>query len=360
MHPRSSTAVDFCGARETWIADLAPSPPPSTCRVFVDLSEIFARTADELLPPPVFPTFDLKIPVGQLAPSLPFTDPLIPDMHPTPYLFGLHRLSHQRENQLLAIRLFHAHQVSVARKLYDAEVERVEEEYESATKGVVERLLEGVEERRKRLTDEKEGEGVSLGEFLLANAYWIRGRIAKLTPFLPPSLRTPDSFFDPQSRAHGTRRLRGGGPNRFQSTRPNISNNPSTDSITPSPAFDTFAASSLLGLNGIADPFNLAASLLPSSTGGPLLTSLSGVGPTASILAGGMGKRKPGPRTQPGLPPAHFLVQSGSYSQFGKSLPGISSLRGDEIDGDLGEVRRKRPRTAAGSGGSRRRANGGE
>ena len=132
----------------------------------MDLSEIFARTADELLPPPVFPTFDLKIPVGQLAPSLPFTDPLIPDMHPTPYLFGLHRLSHQRENNLLAIRLFHAHQVSVARKLYEAEVERIEDEYEGATKGVVERLLEGVEDRRRRLTDEKEGEGVSLGAFL--------------------------------------------------------------------------------------------------------------------------------------------------------------------------------------------------
>ena len=146
----------------------------------MDLSEIFARTADELLPPPVFPTFDLKIPVGQLAPSLPFTDPLIPDMHPTPYLFGLHRLSHQRENNLLAIRLFHAHQVSVARKLYEAEVERIEDEYEGATKGVVERLLEGVEDRRRRLTDEKEGEGVSLGAFLHPFHYfaWIRGELA--------------------------------------------------------------------------------------------------------------------------------------------------------------------------------------
>jgi hypothetical protein len=135
------------------------------CRVFHDLSEIFARTADELLPPPVFPTFDLSIPVGQLPPSLPFTDPVIPDMHPTPYLFALHRVSLQRANQLLAIRLFHTHQVTVARKLFEAEVERIEDEYEGATKGVVERLLEGVEERRKRLNEEKEGEGVSLGAF---------------------------------------------------------------------------------------------------------------------------------------------------------------------------------------------------
>jgi hypothetical protein len=50
--------------------------------------------------------------------------------------------------------------------LYEAEVERIEDEYESATKGVVERLLEGVEDRRRKLMEEKEGEGVSLGELL--------------------------------------------------------------------------------------------------------------------------------------------------------------------------------------------------
>lgn len=85
-------------------------------------------------------------------------------MHPTPYLFALHRLSHERANTLLAVRLFHAHQTAVARRMYDAEVERIEDEYEGATKGVVERLLEGVEERRRRLVEEKDGEGVSLGE----------------------------------------------------------------------------------------------------------------------------------------------------------------------------------------------------
>lgn len=156
-HAISSACTHFCDPR-----------PAITYRVFHDLSEIFARTADELLPPPVFPTFDLSIPVGQLPPSLPFTDPVIPDMHPTPYLFSLHRLSLQRSNNLLAIRLFHMHQVAVARRLCEAERERVEEEYENAAKGVVERLLEGVEERRRRLTEEKEGDGVSLGEFRLS------------------------------------------------------------------------------------------------------------------------------------------------------------------------------------------------
>ena len=86
-------------------------------------------------------------------------------MHPIPYLFSLHRLSMERAHQQLAIRLFHAHQLASAKRLYDAEVERIEDEYEAATKGVVERLVDGVEERRKRLLEEKEGEGVTIGAF---------------------------------------------------------------------------------------------------------------------------------------------------------------------------------------------------
>lgn len=132
-------------------------------RIFHDLSEIYARTADELLPPPVFPVAEADLPIGQLPPSLPFTDPVIPDLHPIPYLFSLHRLSLERANEQVAIRLFHQHQVASARRLYEAEVERIEDEYEAATKGVVEKLFEGVEERRKRLLEEKEGEGVTIG-----------------------------------------------------------------------------------------------------------------------------------------------------------------------------------------------------
>ncbi|GAA6002832.1 hypothetical protein JCM10207_007703, partial [Rhodosporidiobolus poonsookiae] len=302
--------------------------------VFHDLSEIFARTADELLPPPVFPTSDLSIPVGQLPPSLPFTDPVIPDMHPIPYLFSLHRLSMERANQQVNVRLFHQHQVASARRLYDAEVERIEDEYEAATKSVVERLLEGVEERRRRLAEEKEGEGVTIDTFLEAQ------------------------------RTHGTRRKggKGGGSSRVHGGAAAAQSGASNGAASPSEsvnggkdpaaagAVDAATLGSLLGLNGLADPFQLAASLLPASSAslaGSGLSALSGVGPTASLLTGTLGKRKTGGRTQPGLPPAHFLVQSGTYSQFGKSLAGLSALRGEEVEGDLGEMRRKRQRTTA-------------
>lgn len=64
-------------------------------------------------------------------------------------------------------------------------------------------------------------------------------------------------------------------------------------------------------------------------------------------------------RPQPGLPPAHFLVGSGSYTAFfGKSLVGVSALRGEEIEGDLSECRRKRVRGLGGTGGSSRRNRG--
>ena len=269
--------------------------------------------------------------------------------------------------------MFHTHQVASARRLYDAEVERIEDEYEGATKGVVERLLEGVEERRRKLIEEKEGEGVAIGEFeeeILETSFFEEGNLTFLFPFL-----LTDGLLDPQ-RTHGTRRMRGG-PNKSHTSRPHLPSNPGSGSngaASPSESVangskegqsggggvDASALGSLLGLNPISDPFNLASSLLPGSNGvvsssSNALSALSGIGPTASLLTGtllGVGtstKRKTGGRTQPGLPPTHYLVQSGTYSQFGKSIAGLSALRGEEVEGDLVEVRRKRQRVATGS-----------
>ncbi|SGY35305.1 BQ5605_C002g01750 [Microbotryum silenes-dioicae] len=331
-------------------------------RVFHELSDIFARTTEELLPPPVFPNAgDPSAPVETLPPSLACTDPVIPDMHPTQFLFGLHRLSMERSNQLVATRLFHAHQKTVARKLYEAEVERIEEEYESAAKGVVERLLEGVEERRRRLTEEKDGEGVTLGTH---------------------------TFLDPQARSHGTRRMRG--IPSSSSRRALFSSLDSSDvsgagasgdganGAGPSSAvanglggISSTHMHSLLSFNGVQDPFHLAQAFLPHPnhpTSHPLLSSLAasstmlvggsmGLLPgsasnAASTLSGGGGhsmKRKSGvPRAQPGLPPTNFTVAVGVYAFQNKCQPGLSSLRVDEIELDLGEVRRKKARTGTG------------
>lgn len=146
-------------------------------------------------------------------------------------------------------------------------------------------------------------------------------------------------------------------------------------------------ASLLAQLSGsVPDPFNIAGTFMPSShstSAHPLLSALAapggslvaaaiagasgngngsagGGGGSGSGGSGGVGglagaavaasffttsKRKTGGgRQQPGLPPQHYAVQSGTYAQFGKSVAGLSALRGDEIEGDLGEVRRKRMR----------------
>jgi hypothetical protein len=158
-----------------------------------------------------------------------------------------------------------------------------------------------------------------------------------------------DTFQDLQSRSHGTRRVRGSVPNRSQPST-NGDMTASTSATTLDAHGNSIPPHSSTGLasstSGAYDPFHFGSSLLPNPTSA--LLSLSGAGPTAALLTHSTAtttKRKPGVRPQPGLPPSHFLVTSGAYNQFGKSLAGISGLRGDEIDGDLGEVRRKRVRT---------------
>lgn len=122
------------------------------------------------------------------------------------------------------------------------------------------------------------------------------------------------------------------------------------------------AVSNLLNLSSVPDPFHLSSSLLAPSPALPLLSAMAGGGTTASLLTASLQpqvKKKTGVRAPPGLPPAHMLVTSGQYAH-GKSLAGLSTLRGDEVDADLGEVRRKRPRAAGGAAAARRRLDRGE
>ncbi|MCO5573439.1 hypothetical protein L7F22_027210 [Adiantum nelumboides] len=100
-----------------------------------------------------------------------------------PYLLALHRLTLERDAQLRQIALLHAHQVESARTAFEQDRNKVEDEARSAKKAVRERLLAAVEDRRKRLREDKEG-----GE------------------------GTSDALLDSSSRAHATRKLRNKGP----------------------------------------------------------------------------------------------------------------------------------------------------
>ena len=56
--------------------------------------------------------------------------------------------------------------IECAQIAYDEERERVEEEWKKGRQRVRERLLEGIEERRRSAREEKEGEGIVGGWFL--------------------------------------------------------------------------------------------------------------------------------------------------------------------------------------------------
>lgn len=85
--------------------------------------------------------------------------------HPThpDYLFRLHELSIQRDIELSHIKQEADYRRTVAQRLYDQEVERIEDEYELAKRGVKEKLLEACEERIKKLREEKDGVELNLG-----------------------------------------------------------------------------------------------------------------------------------------------------------------------------------------------------
>lgn len=72
------------------------------------------------------------------------------------YLVRLHRESLKREQELLAVRVYHDHLISATRAAFDAEVKSIEEEFTNARTQAKEKLLESLEERRKKLKDEKE------------------------------------------------------------------------------------------------------------------------------------------------------------------------------------------------------------
>lgn len=75
--------------------------------------------------------------------------------HPE-YLLRLHALSVQRDADTLAARLESTYALEQARQLYHSEVDRVEDEYESAKKSIKEKLLEACDERAKKLKEEKD------------------------------------------------------------------------------------------------------------------------------------------------------------------------------------------------------------
>lgn len=79
------------------------------------------------------------------------------------YNLRMYSLSLERSATLAQLVLEEKHGLAGIETAYEEERERVEEEWRKGRVRVRERLLEGIEERRRRAREEKEGEGAVNG-----------------------------------------------------------------------------------------------------------------------------------------------------------------------------------------------------
>ncbi len=202
---------------------------------------------------------------------------------------------------------------------YEEERDRVEEEWRKGRDRVRERLLEGVEERRRRAREEKDGEGIS-GMFVfrcsLQNSpyYFHRcnSRFAIATSH--HSKTTKQNELTPAARVSLRRR-----PRRCQSSQFQHHQLPAT--VVPVP-----------------NPNSLSVDELPSPFPLPL---------TSSSLPSGYSNSNSGQRRKA---KGAGGAQPQALTGLGKAISQLTPGKEPEIESDLGEIRRgaKRRRAAAG------------
>ncbi|CDZ98070.1 Sds3-like [Phaffia rhodozyma] len=82
------------------------------------------------------------------------------------YLLSLYLLTLERDALLSQVEMHHEYRLESSRRLFELEKDRLEEEYRKAKEGAKNLLLDKVEERRKRLREEKDGgDGSDLHSF---------------------------------------------------------------------------------------------------------------------------------------------------------------------------------------------------
>ena len=74
------------------------------------------------------------------------------------YMLRLYPLSHERSARLAQLASEEKYAHEAVNTAYEEESNRVEEEWRKGRDRVRERLLEGIEERRRRAREEKDGE----------------------------------------------------------------------------------------------------------------------------------------------------------------------------------------------------------
>ncbi|KAH9943835.1 hypothetical protein B0H21DRAFT_747777 [Amylocystis lapponica] len=230
-----------------------------------------------------------------------------PESYPA-YNLRLYPLTLERSALLVAATLQERHGMDGVRTAYEEEVEKVEEEWRRGRERIKERLLDGIEERRRRARDEKDGEGT-----------------------------VADAGLDSQSRPHNTRKLR----NKLAGTSP-----PPTPLSTSGPGVangNGSAGSGAMTSGPFNNPHSLSVDELPSPFPLPLTSTHSNhastYGHNGSGSGGGNSRRR--------------AKGAGKEAQapggLGKSLAFLTGAKESEVEHDLGEIRRgnKRRRVAA-------------
>lgn len=242
----------------------------------------------------------------------------------TLYNLRLLPLTIERSATLAQLECEERHSIDSAQIAYNEERERVEEEWRKGRDRVRERLLEGIEERRCRAREDKEGEGTLGGQFLCA-------------PFkaFENSITSSDATLDSTSRPHITRKLR----NKLGTSPPPT---PLTNGIA---LMNGTVISSLPITTGpFPNPHSLVVDELPSPFPLPLTSTTA---PPGGAAANGTATAPTGRRR----PKGNGARADQTIGGLGKSLLMLCGSKENEIDADLGEIRRgnKRRRATAAS-----------
>ncbi|KAI5121884.1 hypothetical protein M0805_001090 [Coniferiporia weirii] len=220
------------------------------------------------------------------------------------YLLRLYPLSLERSAHLaqLAAEEDYAHEA--VRIAYEEERDRVEDEWRKGRDRVRERLLEGIEERRRRAREEKDSEGIS------------------------------DATLDSQSRSHITRKLR----NKMGASSP--------PSSYAGYGYATGGPGTMLPATvvPVPNPHSLSVDELPSPFPLPLTASTPAGGYSGGGGTNGGGGNSGQKRKHKG-----GGVQPQALTGLGKAIQQLTASKENDVENDLGEIRRgaKRRRAAA-------------
>ena len=231
------------------------------------------------------------------------------------YTLRLYPLSIERSALLAQLAVEERNSLESAEAAYQLERERVEEEWKRGRDRIRERLLEGIEERRRRARDEKDGEGTVSGTWALY--FLLEGHVAEAF--------STEAALDSQSRPHITRKLR----NRL-GTSP-----PPTPLATYSNGVTNGAGHTPPG--PITNPHSLSVDELPSPFPLPL-TATTLLNMTAGNVNSNGGRRRP--------KGGGFQVQA--VGGLGKSGASLTGCKETEVESDLGEIRRGNKRRRGG------------